>query len=76
MFLLLGGVIGLGLALYQSFICIRDQPSLLGQYTIFGEVVSGMEVVDQLSLTPVEGDKAKERVEMKVTIRPPAPVAP
>ena len=60
----------------QFFICIRDQPSLLGQYTIFGEVVSGMEVVDQLSLTPVEGDKAKERVEMKITIRPPAPVAP
>jgi len=60
----------------QFFICIRDQPSLLGQYTIFGEVASGMEVVDQLSLTPVEGDKAKERVEMKVTIRSPAPVAP
>jgi peptidyl-prolyl cis-trans isomerase B (cyclophilin B) len=60
----------------QFFICIRDQPPLLGQYTIFGEVVSGMEVVDQLSLTPVEGDKAKERVEMKITIRPPAPVAP
>ena len=60
----------------QFFICIRDQPSLLGQYTIFGEVVSGMEVVDQLSLTPVDGDKAKERVEMRITIRPPAPVAP
>ena len=60
----------------QFFICIRDQPSLLGQYTIFGEVASGMEVVDQLSLTPVEGDKAKQRVEMKITIRPPAPVAP
>jgi peptidyl-prolyl cis-trans isomerase B (cyclophilin B) len=60
----------------QFFICIRDQPSLLGQYTIFGEVVSGMEVVDQISLTPVDGDKAKERVAMKVTIRPPAPVAP
>ncbi len=60
----------------QFFICLRDQPSLLGQYTIFGEVALGMEVVDQLSLTPVEGDKAKERVEMKITIRPPAPVAP
>ncbi len=60
----------------QFFICIRDQPSLFGQYTIFGEVASGMEVVEQISLTPVDGDKAKERVEMKVTIRPPAPVAP
>jgi hypothetical protein len=38
-------------------------------------VVSGMEVVDQISTTPVDGDKAKERVPMKVTIRE-APLAP
>jgi cyclophilin family peptidyl-prolyl cis-trans isomerase len=59
----------------QFFICLRDQPSLKGQYTIFGEVISGMEVVDQISTTPVDGDKARERVEMKVTIqeRPPVP---
>jgi len=55
----------------QFFICLRDQPSLQGQYTIFGEVVSGMEAVDQIGLTPVDGDKAKERVEMKVEIREP-----
>jgi cyclophilin family peptidyl-prolyl cis-trans isomerase len=42
-----------------------------GQYTVFGEVVSGMEVVDQISTTPVDGDKAKERVEMKVTVQEP-----
>jgi peptidyl-prolyl cis-trans isomerase B (cyclophilin B) len=58
----------------QFFVVVNDQPSLLGQYTIFGEVVSGMEVVDQISLTPVDGDKPRERVEMKVTIQ--APVAP
>ena len=58
----------------QFFVVVNDQPSLLGQYTIFGEVVSGMEVVDQISLTPVEGDKPRERVEMKVTIS--TPVAP
>lgn len=56
----------------QFFVCLRDQPSLKGQYTIFGEVVSGIEVADQLSLAPVEGDRAKERLEMKVTIREPA----
>lgn len=60
----------------QFFVCLRDQPSLQGQYTIFGEVVSGMDVVDQLSLTPVEGDRPKERLEMKVTIREPVPPAP
>jgi cyclophilin family peptidyl-prolyl cis-trans isomerase len=58
----------------QFFICLRDQPSLKGQYTIFGEVVSGMDVVDQISLTPVEGQRATERVEMKVAIREPQPV--
>jgi len=57
----------------QFFVCLQDQPSLKGQYTIFGEVVSGMEVVDQISTTPVDGDKAKERVEMKITLQgPPA----
>lgn len=56
----------------QFFVCLQEQPSLKGQYSIFGEVVSGMEVVDQISTTPVEGDKAKERVEMKVAIREPA----
>ncbi len=56
----------------QFFVCLRDQPSLKGQYSIFGEVVSGMEVADQLSLAPVEGDRAKDRLEMKVTIREPA----
>ena len=56
----------------QFFVCLQPQPSLAGQYTVFGEVVSSMEVVDQISTTPADGDKAKERVEMKVTIREPA----
>ncbi len=61
----------------QFFVCLQPQPALEGQYTVFGEVVSGMEVVDQISLTPVDGDKATERVEMTVTISeqefPPGP---
>jgi len=56
----------------QFFVCLAPQPALTGQYTVFGMVVSGMEVVDQISTTRVDGDKAKERVEMKVTIREPA----
>jgi cyclophilin family peptidyl-prolyl cis-trans isomerase len=55
----------------QFFVCVNPQPSLKGQYTIFGEVTSGMEVVDQISMTPVDGQTATERVEMKVTIREP-----
>lgn len=57
----------------QFFVCLQAQPALAGQYTVYGEVVSGMEVVDQISTTPADGDKAKERVEMKVTVREPTP---
>jgi cyclophilin family peptidyl-prolyl cis-trans isomerase len=57
----------------QFFVVMSEQPSWKGQYTIFGEVVSGMEVVDQISATPVDGDKARERIEMKVTIQEPPP---
>ncbi len=64
---------GLNTAGKQFFICLRDQPSLAGQYTIFGEVVSGMDVVDQISLTPVDGQAAKERVEMRVRVQEPQP---
>ena len=57
----------------QFFVCLAPQPALAKQYTIFGEIVSGMEVVDEISTTPVDGDKASERVEMKVSVREPAP---
>jgi len=36
----------------QFYICLGDQPSLNGEYTVFGEVASGMEVVNQI----VQGD--------------------
>jgi peptidyl-prolyl cis-trans isomerase B (cyclophilin B) len=59
----------------QFFICLSGQQSLKGQYTIFGEVVEGMEVVDAVGRTPIEGDRASERVEMRVAIEDPAPEA-
>jgi len=49
----------------QFFVCLSDQPSLKGQYTIFGEVVEGMGVVDTIGLTPIQGDRATTRVEIK-----------
>ncbi len=49
----------------QFFICLSDQPSLTGKYTIFGEVIDGMDVVDKIGETPVEGDRAKTRVEIQ-----------
>jgi peptidylprolyl isomerase len=32
----------------QFFICFADAPFLNGQYTVFGEVISGMDVVDKI----------------------------
>lgn len=57
----------------QFFICLSDQVSLNGQYTLLGEVVSGLETADRIGATPVDGDKPRARVEMsKVFIRSPA----
>jgi cyclophilin family peptidyl-prolyl cis-trans isomerase len=57
----------------QFFVCLRDQPSLVGQYTIFGEVIEGIEVLDAIGQTPVDGERAKTRVAMrKVTMRGPS----
>jgi len=54
----------------QFFVCLTGQAGLRGQYTIFGEVVEGMEVVDAIGLMPVDGDRATTRIEMrKVTPR-------
>ena len=54
----------------QFFICLGDQPSLTGKYTIFGEVAEGMDVADKIGQTAVDGQKATVRVEIqKVTLR-------
>ena len=61
----------------QFFICLTGQPSLNGQYTVFGEIASGMEIVDRLAETPVEGDRPKTRVVIrKVTIHEEGPARP
>jgi peptidyl-prolyl cis-trans isomerase B (cyclophilin B) len=59
----------------QFFICLYPQPTLQGKFTIFAEVVEGIEVADAISLLPVDGERALERVEMKVTIEEPPPVS-
>jgi peptidyl-prolyl cis-trans isomerase B (cyclophilin B) len=53
----------------QFFICLADSPELNGQYTVFGEVVSGIEVGDKISNLPKDRrDNPVERVEMKVRL--------
>ncbi len=53
----------------QFFICVKDAPSLDRQYTVFGEVESGMEAVDKIVSQPRDAsDNPDERIEMKVKI--------
>jgi len=53
----------------QFFICVADAPQLNNQYSVFGEVVSGMEVADKIVSQPRNSmDKPNERIEMKVRI--------
>ena len=64
----------------QFFICIGDQPQFTRQFTAFAHVVEGLEVLDEISMTPTdEGQIALESVEiLDVRIRdiPPPPVPP
>jgi cyclophilin family peptidyl-prolyl cis-trans isomerase len=57
----------------QFFVCLQAQPSLKGQYTIWGQVVEGMEVADAIGQTPVTGDRPQKRVEIISVVPRPAP---
>lgn len=54
----------------QFFICVKDSPFLDKQYTVFGEVVSGMEVADKIVSLPQDSrtNNPHERVEIKVKV--------
>lgn len=53
----------------QFFICVADANFLDGQYTAFGEVVSGMELVDRIVNVQRDGnDNPLQRVEMTLSV--------
>jgi peptidyl-prolyl cis-trans isomerase B (cyclophilin B) len=54
----------------QFFICVADANFLDWQYTVFGEVISGMDVADKVVSMKRDGrDNPLERVEMTVTVQ-------
>jgi cyclophilin family peptidyl-prolyl cis-trans isomerase len=53
----------------QFFICVSDEPQFDGNYTIFGRVISGMEVIDRIAAAPLRTDDKRYRE------RPVDPVA-
>jgi peptidyl-prolyl cis-trans isomerase B (cyclophilin B) len=60
----------------QFFICFdmdpRQQAVLDGNYTVFGQVVSGMEVADKIAALPQNpvNNNPNERIEMKIKVLP------
>jgi len=56
----------------QFFICVADAPHLDRQYTVFGKVISGIEVADKIVTQPRDRrDNPREKVEMKIRIVEP-----
>jgi peptidyl-prolyl cis-trans isomerase B (cyclophilin B) len=54
----------------QFFVCLYPQPTLDGQYTVFGHITEGIEVADKISQVPAAADGNTEtpvRI-LKVTI--------
>ena len=52
----------------QFFICVADVKRLDGKYTVFGQVIEGMEFVDMIVNSPRDGhDKPHDRIEMIVS---------
>ena len=53
----------------QFFICAADAPHLDGQYTVFGQVVEGDNVIEQIVNLPRDSrDNPNKRVELKVRL--------
>jgi len=53
----------------QFFICVAPASFLDKQYTVFGEVVSGMDVADKIVSQPRDKrDNPNDRIEMKIKI--------
>lgn len=54
----------------QFFICVADSTFLDRQYTVWGEVIKGMEVADAIvAVKRDQNDNPLQRVEMKVSLK-------
>ena len=59
----------------QFFVLLADQPALDNQYTVFGHIADGTEVLQQISAAPVDAKGlASDRIEIRhITIRDTPP---
>lgn len=51
----------------QFFICVANAPHLDRQYTVYGQVITGLDVVDKIVSTQRDaGDNPVQRIDMKI----------
>jgi peptidyl-prolyl cis-trans isomerase B (cyclophilin B) len=50
---------------WYFFVISRDNPALDGKHVPFAKVVEGLDVIDKIADAEVEGDKPKQRIEIK-----------
>ncbi len=62
----------------QFFVCVTPQPQLDGQFSAFGFVAEGIEIIDRISEAPLDANGApvKPPAIQKITLRPAQPVPP
>ena len=54
----------------QFFICVQDASGLDRRYTVFGQVLRGMEVVDKIAAVPRdENDNPLDPIRITVTVK-------
>ncbi len=54
-----------GTTSWYFFVISRDNPALDGKHVPFARVIDGIDVVDKIADADVEGDKPKQRIEIK-----------
>jgi peptidyl-prolyl cis-trans isomerase B (cyclophilin B) len=47
------------------FLCVGTTPVLDGKYTVFGRVVSGLDVLEAIERIPVDGETPRTRIDLK-----------
>jgi peptidyl-prolyl cis-trans isomerase B (cyclophilin B) len=57
-----------GSANTSFFLVLGPAPSLDGKYTVFGRIVDGLDVLDSIEKTPLDGEAPRTRIEL-VTVR-------
>lgn len=56
-------------AMIEAYTTVGGAPHLDGEYTVFGKVISGLEVIDKIAALPRDGnDRPQQDVRMMVTV--------